>query len=435
MLKKFTLATLGIALFYFFLWFTTFEGYQQIRFRCYRLSLCYPLSQILEDRRLFRLSNWTSIFDPLYFLIPTEDPSLPTYELTVDKNDYQSIVDELPAPYSVQFKSQVVSKTSKIPGNLSIENQNYPIQVNFRGIGFIHWSDSKKSLRITFSQDAILSSQVDLIVPSESDYYGFFINKWVADYLGLYTVEPKIIRLRLNQDDFGPYILTDRWNKEFLESRGLQDGYIFGDIDPTLDRPPLYQSINAWKIYNVPSKSAEDFSAIERLLTALNNSDIQTSIAELEEIIDFNSFVKWEALSVFLNDRHQDDLHNIRLYLNPSSGKLEFMPIDFVPDLSEKNYIKDESLLDIDYNPLVTRLLKDPEIRAQRDRILLDLVNDQEFQESLWQRYDQLYRQTRRVFYHDPVKIESSLRYDWLVKRLKSQTQLNIKIIKQLLSK
>lgn len=417
----------GIVLLFVFIWLTTFEGLTWIRYRCYNIRLCYPLSQFLEKRWVYHLPALTSIFDPLFYLIPAPRSSLPIYKLTVDPKNYQSIINDLPAPYSIQFNTASSKKTS---GRLTIDNRDYEIKVNFRGIGYPHWSETKKSLRITFVNPEKFQDQnrIDFIIPSDPDYYGFHLNKWGADKLGLHTNNPKLVHLFINQLDFGPYVTVDTWDQTFLETRGLTPGLIFGDLDPAPTRPELYKSIKAWKVYDPPNGKA-DFSSIESMLNALNYQNIPESITKLKQIIDIDSFAKWEALTIFFNSRHQDSTHNIRLYLNPKTYKLEFFPVDFNPSLSKVDLNKD-NLLSIEYNPLVTRLLKDNEIRQARDKILRELVNDEEFQQSLWQKYDELYRETRDDFYRDPMMMESNLRYEWMVRIEKSMLQKNIKMLK-----
>lgn len=422
-----------IPLVYLIVWFTTFDGYQRIRFQCYKISFCRSLSQIFENRKLSRLPALTSALDPFYSFLPFQPSVLPVYYLKVDPADYQSIINQLPAPYSIQFRN---TPSPKISGELSYNGKNYKVDFSFRGIGYQHWSEPKKSLRVTIKSGETLEGldEIDFIVPSDSNYYGFFLNKWAADYLGLYTNEPSLIHVYLNNIDYGPFVKLDRWNQSFLERRGAPNGLIFGDIDPSPGRPLLYQDIGAWKIYDPPNNMIADFSAIEKLLAAFNQPDPQTSFLNMKQIIDIDSFVRWEALAVFFNTRHQDDFHNIRLFLNPVSGKLEFMPVDFAPDLTGKNKINQAPLLDIDYNPLAAKLLADPEIRQNRDRILSQMLNDQEFQNSLWQRYDDLYRQTRANFYRDPVQLESNLRFDYVAKQLKQKTLENIASLKALLN-
>jgi len=429
MIKKILLLLAGIIILCAFIWVTTFGGLMTIRYRCYKIPFCYPLSQILEKHELYRLPTLTSIFDPFFFIIPTPSSSLPIYKLAVNPQDYQSIINDLPAPYSIQFK---YTNSKKIPGQLVIDNQNYQVEVNFRGIGYHHWSETKKSLRITFVDPPDFQGQkrLDFIIPSDPDFYGFHLNKWGADRLNLYTNNPGLIHLYFNGADFGPYVMADVWDQVFLETRGLPNGLIFGDVDPAPDRPDLYRSLEAWKAYDPPTDEV-DYSAIESLLNALNLPDVPESVNRLKQIIDIDSFVKWEALSIFFNSRHQDDFHNIRLFLNPASGKLEFLPVDFNPSLSKVDLSGKESLLSINYNPLVTRLLEDKQIRQARNQVLRELVNDEEFQQSLWQKYDELYQQNRGDFYRDPVMMGSNLRFEWMVRYVKSMIKNNIDTLKR----
>lgn len=436
MLKKIGFAFGSITAFYLFIWFTTFEGHQQIRFFCYHFKLCYPLSQLLENRQLSRAQSLTSIFDPFFLLIPASNSSLPIYKLKVKTQDYQTILDELPQPYSTQFKTSLSLKKSKVPATLTVDGKDHFVKISFRGIGFPHWSETKKSLRLEFEPPNSYSGlhKINLSIPQDGLYYGFFLNKWAADYLGLPTNDPAIIHLFLNDHDYGSFITFEQWDQDFFKIHNLPEGPIFGDIDPSPSRPPLYQNIKAWEILNPAIFTADNFFAIETMLQALNNSDLEESISQLKQIIDIDNFVRWEALSIFFNSRHQDSLHNIRLYLNPATNKLQFMPVDFGPQLVN-NHPADKTLLNIDYNPLVTRLLQDPDVYQARNDILRDLINNQEFQKKLWQRYDELYYQTRGDFYRDPLKFESDLRFTWVVRQLKSQTKENIKNLQNLLNK
>lgn len=434
MIKKIGFIFTGIIIFYLFVWFTAFDGYLYIRYRCYRFKPCYPLSQLLENPRLSRAQSLTSIFNPFFLFIPMLNSSLPIYKLQVKTQDYQLIIDELPKPYSTQFKTALSSKKSKIPAVLTIDGKNYSVKISFRGIGFPHWSETKKSLRIEFEPPDSYSGlhKINLSIPQDGLYYGFFLNKWVADYLGLQTNNPAIIHLFLNNRDYGPFITYEQWDQDFLTIHNLPEGTAFGDVDPSPGRPPLYQDVKAWEILNPAASTTGDFSAIETMLQALNNPNSEESISQLKQIVDIDNFVRWEALSIFFNSRHQDDLHNIRLFLNPKSGKLQFMPVDFGPQLIN-NHPADKTLLNIDYNPLVTRLFQDPEIYQARNDVLKDLINNQEFQNKLWQQYDELYYQTRGDFYRDPLNFESNLRFTWVAHRLESQTQKNISALKKLL--
>lgn len=436
MIKKVGLIFVGFAILCLFIWFTTFDGYLHIRYRCYSFRPCYPLSQLLENPRLSKAQFVTSIFDPLFLLVPTTHSSLPIFKLNVKPKDYRSLLNALPPPYSTQFKTTVSSKKSSIPATVVIDEKEYAVEITTRGIGFPHWSETKKSLRIEFRSPDSYSGlhEINLSVPKDGLYYGFFLNKWVADYLGLQTNNPNIIHLFLNDADYGPFIAFEQWDQDFLTAHNLPEGKIFSDINPSPDRPPLYRDAKAWKVFDPSSPEKEDYSAIETMLKALNNPDPELSISQLKKIVDIDSFVRWEALSIFFNTRHQDDLHNIRLYLDPQSDKLQFMPVDFGPQLVI-NHPSDKTLLDIEYNPLVTRLLQDPEIYQARNQVLFDLINDQEFQNKLWQQYDKIYYQTRADFYRDPLKSESNLRFTWVFHQLKSQTQENIIALKKLLDK
>ena len=415
-----------------FVWLTTFDGFQIIRYRCYKIKICSPLSQTLESPKLVSLESFSKIFDVFYFPYLLKKSDLPVYNLKVTPKDYIEVLNSLPQPFSSYFFFK--NNPVKIPATFSDGKTDIAAELSLRGLNPLHWSGEKKSWKLKFSasQPYHEYKQLDFNVPSDSFYYGMYLKSQVSDKLGLPSEKWHFAKLLINGIDFGPYVVVEPIDQWFLERNRLANGTIFGDMDPSPDRPNLYEDLRAWKISDPVSKS-EDFSSLNIILSALKQPENEELREQVLSLIDIENFSKWEAMAVFLNSRHQDGLHNIRLYQNPDNGKFEFIFNDIVPDILKwtiNNGQSDNSILSVSYNPLVDYLLLIPEIKEKRDEILKKLATDNDFTAELWSGYDKLYQQTKREFYDNPKEIGSDLRYDFVTSQLKNSLKSNIAEIK-----
>lgn len=420
------------------IWLTTFDGLQIIRYRCYQVEFCSPLSQIFESPKLVGLTSFSKVFDIFYFPRLLKKSELPVYSLKVTSKDYAKILDSLPQPFSSYFFFN--DNPIKIPATFSDGKTDITAELSLRGLNPLHWSGEKKSWELKFSANQPYHEykQLDFNVPSDSFYYGMYLKSRVSEKLGLPSEKWHFAKLVINGIDFGPYAVIEPIDQWFLERNQLANGIIFGDVDPNPDRPNLYEDLRAWKTSD-PISKPEDFSPLNIILNALKqpeNNELQRQVLDL---IDIENFSKWEAMAVFLNSRHQDGLHNIRLYQNPANGKIEFIFNDIVPDILKWKINNDQSntsILSVSYNPLVDYLLLIPEIRAKRDETLKNLIFDNDFTDELWAGYDKLYQQTKRDFYDNPKEIGSNLKYDYTVSQLKKSLELNaIEVKKELNAK
>jgi len=415
-----------------FVWLTTFDGFQIIRYRCYKIKICSPLSQTLESPKLVSLESFSKIFDVFYFPYLLKKSDLPVYNLKVTPKDYIEVLNSLPQPFSSYFFFN--NNPVKIPATFSDGKTDIAAELSLRGLNPLHWSGEKKSWKLKFSasQPYHEYKQLDFNVPSDSFYYGMYLKSQVSDKLGLPSEKWHFAKLLINGIDFGPYVVMEPIDQWFLERNQLANGTIYSDMDPSPDRPNLYEDLRAWKTSD-PISKPEDFSPLNIILSALKqpaNKELQRQVLD---IIDIENFSKWEAMAVFLNSRHQDGLHNIRLYQNPVNGKMEFIFNDIAPNILSWDISnnRNQSLLSISYNPLVDYLLLIPEIRAKRDEALKMLVTDNDFTAEFWSGYDKLHQQTKRDFYDDTKEIGSNLKYDYTVFRLKKSLKLNIAEIKK----
>jgi len=131
------------------------------------------------------------------------------------------------------------------------------------------------------------------------------------------------------------------------------------------------------------------------------------------QFIDLENFYRWSSHAILLGDAHQDYAHNLHFYFNPTLGKFQFIPWDTT------GY--DMPTFDINYNPLASRLLSNPEIAYERNKILWEYVKDDKNLNEDTAYYDQLYKKVKTAFYKDRIKHYSNLFFRNRVKEIRKQ--------------
>ncbi|HWN93974.1 MAG TPA: CotH kinase family protein, partial [Methylomirabilota bacterium] len=124
----------------------------------------------------------------------------------------------------------------------------------------------------------------------------------------------------LNGRDLGLYVLTEGFDKSFLKRHfaradgTLYEGGILRDID---------QSFSPGS-----GKNAKSDAAVQNLITASREPDVEQRHRALEAILDVDQFLSMMAIETILchSDSYSMNRNNYRLYHDPESGKLVFIP-------------------------------------------------------------------------------------------------------------
>jgi hypothetical protein len=124
----------------------------------------------------------------------------------------------------------------------------------------------------------------------------------------------------LNGRDLGLYVLTEAFNKQFLIQHfsspdgNLYDGGFLADITDALEKSS--------------GGNPDDRSDLKRLAAAAGESDLAARWSRLSEVLDLDRFVTYLALDVMICnwDGYALNRNNYRLYHDPESDKIVFMP-------------------------------------------------------------------------------------------------------------
>jgi len=355
-----------------------------------------------------QFKNFTKVLDIFYLFHQFIPSKIPTYSLLIDPNDLIKLNNNLP-------KTGHLTKEYKksVSAEFIFETKTYPVKVRYRGDNPNHWRFDKKSWRVKFEDKFENQEAINLILPE--DRY-FFIEPWVSyigQKLGLVTPEFTLVNLKVNNQLHGVYLKSEQWGKAFLKNHHLPpDADLYGEAEFDKPVPNLYADVSNFKKYTFnSSKSKKDVSNLKTLLDLLNNSSDEEFYQEISNIIDMDNFLHWQAQATLAFSHSQKISHNLITYFNPKINKFQFIPWNVAMADEEPIYP------DINYNPLMTRILKNPNYMFQRNQILWEYIKDKKNLEDDLNYFDNLYQSTRGAFYRDPLKIFPNLDFDLTVKK------------------
>jgi hypothetical protein len=372
------------------------------------------------------LKKLTKILDGLYIFHQFINSDIPTYSLTIKPTDLLFLNSNLPkedAHLTAEYKKFVEAEFED-------QGTTYKVKVRYRGDNENHWRFSKKSWRIKFDDNFQNQETVNLILPE--DRY-FFIEPWIAHMgkkLGLILPEFSYVNLKVNGQLHGVYLKSEHWGEAFLSNHQLStDADLYGEAEFSNAVPNLYLDVKNFQKYTYdPSKKKNDVNNLETLLNLLNHASNEEFFNTIPNLIDVDNFLHWQAQSTLAFSHSQKISHNLILYFNPEINKFQFIPWNVAMADEEPVYP------DTNYNPLMTRILSNPEYMFKRNQIMWHYINDQEKLADDLSYFDNLYQNTRGSFYRDSLKIFPNLDFDLTVKKHRRRIIAAQNKIKELLN-
>lgn len=397
----FSLFVLGLLLLTFFLYLLYFSSERSA-------LLNRKINAFMEQHPKARLSlrKALKISDaPFTFYTTFFQDNLESYHLTIKRGDYQELQDNIAA----YIKDGDVEKFKKeVPGEFKKNGETVKVEVRYRGDNPNHWAHEKKSWRINFKTPFESKESINLIIPEDREYFLEIFSNHVARKMGLLVPEMKFVNLFVNGERQGVYLMTEHWSESFLEQNGLiPESDLFGEGN--LEGVSyLYSSPANFQKYTTDSHSQVDnFANLQTFLDYLNDLEDEGFYKKIEEILDLENFLTWEAHSTLMFSRAQRATHNVILLFNKEKGKFQFVPWNaFTGDYEIKT-----TPIDIDYHPMVTRILKNPEWLYLRNKILWQYLSREGNEQEDFKFYDQLFKETCGDFYKDRLKLFTNLEF------------------------
>lgn len=420
--KKFLFLTVSLISLFIFIYLVDYKKPKKL----HNFWLRHP-----QLDQLYTFTKFTDFLDPVWFFYKSR---LPTYQLIIDKQELKKIEQSLPPAYSFNFYLQ--KDYYWAPAEFTYKDKKYPVKVRVRGDLYHHWSGKKKSYRVKFTDDFQDFPELNFIIPEDRSFFAESLANFRADKMGLLHLESWFGTLKINGGNQGVYLIQEHWNKEFLERHQQNDlGALYGEEDLTegFYWPQLFSGITAWKKYNQVKGQKENYYDLDYLLKLV---DKKTPDEEFKEkiftIFDKDNFLAWQAHSMLSSSYHQDWGHNLRLYFNQEKGNFEFIPFDLETFF---DYQKEQELypFELDYNPLVTKVILIPEFRLARDRLLYDYVRREENFSQDFAYWDKLFKELKLEIFKDRLKAFSNRFFTNQVKKNKEHFKRHFLNIKKLL--
>ena len=321
---------------------------------------------------------------------------LPRYELVIDPEKLEEMEAALPdrgAGERALLKEHKVWKSAK----LRYEGRIYDVKVRFRGLLVNHWGWQKRSWRVKLKDDARIDGrkEFDLIVANDRGYAVEQFNRYRARKLGLTSPESGFAWFEVNGKSHGVYFKIDLWEKDFLETQELSaDTAFYGEDGHGGEMyAPFGESDKLWE-RKVDGTSSDE--SLERLL-AIVNADDETFHARIWDVLDRDLFITWLVHAKLSGSTHQSRSGNIRLYLDPVTGKFRYFPVDV------HMYPPDTRSLFVHYHPIVSRLVEDAAFMDDYESRLWAYVSQEGNLEDDLREYDRIVDEIRFPLYQDTL--------------------------------
>ncbi|MBT6294878.1 MAG: hypothetical protein HOJ25_04305, partial [Candidatus Magasanikbacteria bacterium] len=314
------------------------------------------------------------------------------------------------------------------------DNKIYEVEVRYRGNSAPHWSEEKKSMRIRFPKDDLFFGKRDInfIIPLDRYYLAEEFNNYRARKMGLVVPDSKFVGIKINGKQEALYWEVEHFSKEFLETHNLSgDMDLYGEGDTFQQK--IYTDINYWQKYvEDPLKAKNNYTPLEIYLSFLNEAPEEVFNKYIFDLIDKDNFYTWTIHNLLSGSLHQDYSHNIRMVFDKSVGKFKIFPWDlYVYDYSVK-VLDIDSALEATRNPLVGRVLSNPEFMHERNQMMWEYVENKDNLKEGLKTYDELFVSTQKTFYNDPIRNRSYKFFENEVGRTRSNIEKNFNRIRKL---
>ena len=368
-------------------------------------------------REKLKLGKLLTKFEIGHIFFDWRNLDIPIYDLNIKNSKLEKIIKGLPS------ENDLMTEDFKdfVNGIFIYDYKEYNVRTRIRGLTSNHWIDEKKSWRIKFDSNNLFKRKksFNLIIPQDRAFFGEFLSNHIARKMGLLVPDDEFVFLRINGVLQGVYYEIEDLSGRFLELHGKVDRANFyreenwNWIKYGFDE--IFTNVGHWKKNtSAGMDSSENYAEIDYLLRLLNGSDDRRFYNEIDQLIDMDNFLNWQAHSMILGSYHQSEHGNMNLYFNIINGKFEMIPYDVGIFPFQRLFI------DSNYNPLVAKILKVPEFLHNRNVILWNYLNDGKNNQDDEEFYDSAYKKYRKCFYADRKKGFTNRYFDNKVKWLKN---------------
>ena len=309
-----------------------------------------------------------------------EDSNLPSFYVSIDEQDIESLEVDLPLSGKMQY----------VQTYLSVDNPyfNSEAKVRYRGGLDFHWLYNKKSLRIKLPPFFTYRNerQFNLVNPSTIHTVIDWLSYDMSRSIGLLTPEYFPSRVFINNESNGLHYYLSQVDESFLRKNNRMPGSIysgdtyfseniFGKVSGlneighrTVDgKAALWTDKRLWKKDASRNQESEnDDKDIDNFFRIINEKNQIKFMKEFEIYFDKNKYYLYWSLDNIVGSYHHDLFHNHKMYFDPYKGKYE--PIEWDVRFWTAN-------AHIPITPLIKQILLNPILKYEYELVTYDLWN------------------------------------------------------------
>jgi len=394
---------------FYFIFYKSFDDAERVQLLRSKSYLIKLLPIMREVRRMS---------DILYFPYYFKKSTLPVYELYINPADIKKMDESLPP----LFSGEVYTDKKFVPAKFIADNQEYKVNVRYRGDHSVHWDAPKKSYLVKFDEENLFNGfrRLSFIIPDDRKFVIEALSSYRAEKLDIYHPPSSFGALEVNGRNNGLYFVIENWGPEMLTKWEVPDSAnLYGGADPIIwfnnrVEDALWNTLGLW------DKKSQDnilpysnFSEIDKLSDLINNASDEVFFQSIFDLVDKNSFFNWLVHQSLASGNHQNGA-NLRVYFNNVSGKFFLIPWD--TGMTPFN-----EAVDIRYQLLVDRILSNPEYLYERNRRLWQYVSSEDNLKDDLDFYDQTYKQIKPALYQDRIKIYTNR---WADERIEKEREI-----------
>ncbi len=362
----------------------------------YYTPLAHYTSRLLSGNKYLALAD--GMFNPFRNRHMLLKSGLPIYDLKIRHQEYAKIERAI----EKAKKQNWMSDDLKVWADAVFihEGQSYNVKVRVRGDLPAHWKNPKKSWRIKFGRQTLEYNgkklrepiyfkgkrQINLIIPIDRDYVlAYFINSMMRTG-GLVVPRDNFVVLRINGVIQGLYYEVEHFDKPLLASSRRPETTVFAQNDrpmhfeqyTKLGTPAAYDArFDLGSMRRLVDREGELAMQAMDVLIQHSLNPTPENFRRVRQVLDWDKYLYFRSITTLCNTNHvRFGSDNLRLYYDPSRGKLEPIPWD----VHLTQMPREPGTIDFwnskGPDEIQRATLEDPMLRLQRNKILWRWVGD-----------------------------------------------------------
>ena len=264
------------------------------------------------------------------------DEGLPEVRLFIAEANERKLLSEI--PHSTKLWQKAYLKSGETLKS---------VKVKHRGDNSLNWMFPKKSWSVKTKKSETISKTrtLNYIAPQEIDYIKNFASYKLAERMGVLTPSVRLVELFINEKSNGIYFEIEQLNEAFLRKNQIMPINLYKGEQYNIENfigihNNLFNNPSSWSKVAVFNKfENSDFSDMDYFLDLLSKAetdlDSSTQLFNLLGITEWSNFASYQILA---QNFHNDEKHNMRLSIDPWSGRVS--PI--VHDADSRHGSKDQ---------------------------------------------------------------------------------------------